>query len=85
MYSVIPRVTIFLTYMFMQIQETLGGDMNAKAVVACFLIQEGASLELRNVLGHTPLESCTDPVIATVISTFAEGNAGLFCADMVVV
>lgn len=53
--------------------------MNTKAVVACFLIQEGADLQLRNVLGHTPLEGCTDPVLATLISTFAENNAGSVC------
>ena len=54
--------------------------MSAKAVVACFLIQEGASLHVRNILGQTPLESCTDPVLATVLSDFAEKNAGLVCS-----
>ena len=54
--------------------------MSAKAIVACFLIQEGASLHLRNILGQTPLESCTDPVLATVLSDFAEKNAGLVCS-----
>ena len=61
---------------YMQVQEKLGRDVNTKAVIACFLIQEGASIELRNILGQTPLEGCTDPVLATVIATFAEENAG---------
>ena len=51
--------------------------MSAEAVVACFLIQEGANLHLRNIRGQTPLESCTNPVLATVLSDFAGKNAGL--------
>ena len=60
-----------------QVQELVGRDVSTKAVVACFLIQEGASVQPRNILGQTPLESCTDPVLATVIATFVEENAGL--------
>ena len=62
--------------LYLQVQKVLGRDVSAKAVVACFLIQEGASLQLKNILGQTPLEGCTDPVLATVISTFAEKYAG---------
>ena len=61
----------------MQIQEIVGRDVNVKAIVACFLIHEGASTQIRNILGQTPLEGCTDPVLATVIATFAEQHAGL--------
>ena len=60
----------------MQIQEIVGIDVNVKAIVACFLIHEGASTQIRNILGQTPLEGCTDPVLATVIATFAEQHAG---------
>ena len=68
--------TLF-SHISIQIQETLERGVSAKAVVACFFIQEGANLKLRNILGQTPLEGCTDPVLATVLLTFAERNAGL--------
>ena len=69
---------------YSQIQEIIGRDVNTKAVVACFLIREGADLKLRNILRQTPLEGCTDPVLATVIATFAEEHAGsVFCLKVV--
>ena len=55
-----------------QVRESLGhpGDVgpHATATVACFLIQEGASIVTQNKKGHTPLQSCTPEVVALVMA-----------------
>ena len=46
------------------------GDVgpHATATVACFLIQEGASIVTQNKKGHTPLQSCTPDIVALVMA-----------------
>jgi hypothetical protein len=36
--------------------------------VACFLIQEGASIVTQNKKGHTALQACTPEVVSLVIA-----------------
>ena len=46
-------------------------DPHASAVVACFLLQEGANILLQNNIGATPIEVCS-PEVATVVMTFKD-------------
>ena len=73
MYSIIISCTfVIFSYSMVQVCESLRrpGDVgpHATATVACFLIQEGASIVTQNKKGHTPLQSCTPDVIALVMA-----------------
>ena len=56
----------------LQVHESFGrpGDvgLHATATVACFLIQEGASIVIQNKKGHTPLQACTPEVVSLVMA-----------------
>ena len=55
-----------------QVRESFGrpGDVgsHATATVACFLIQEGASIVIQNKKGHAPLQACTPEVVSLVMA-----------------
>ena len=61
-----------------QVRESFGrrGDVgpHATATVACFLIQEGASMTIQNKKGHTPLQRCT-PEVVSLVMAFKESLA----------
>ena len=58
--------------MCVQVRESFDrpGDVgpHATATVACFLIQEGASIVIPNKKGQIPLQTCTPDVVSLVMS-----------------
>ena len=46
------------------------GQTSISTAVACFLVQEGADLYEKNILGQTPTQLCSDD-ITTLLLTFA--------------
>ena len=62
----------FFHYTYIQVRESFGrsGDVgpHATATVACFLIQEGASIVIQNKKGRLPLQSCSPDVVSLVMN-----------------
>jgi hypothetical protein len=58
--------------MYVQVRESFDrpGDVgpHATATVACFLIQEGASIVTQNKKGQIPLQTCTPEVVSLVMN-----------------
>ena len=61
--------------LYMQVKDSLTHPMHniaeSVATIVCFLVQEGASIDIQNNKGQTPLQLCT-PAMAAVITTLAE-------------
>jgi hypothetical protein len=61
-----------LLFSSLQVRESFNrpGDVgpHATATVACFLIQEGASIVTQNKKGHTPLQACTPEIVSLVMA-----------------
>ena len=59
-------------YTMVQVRESFGrpGDVgpHATATVACFLIQEGASIVVQNKKGHIPLQTRSPDVVSLVMN-----------------
>ena len=56
----------------MQVQLSLGGDADNHAVIACFLIREGADINVKNKNDVTPLDMFPYGLKSIVTSYMAE-------------
>ena len=68
---IIRLVITCISITFIQIQEsvsTILGGNTPGAVIACFLVQEGADISLQNLKGHTPLQLSPPHIISLVMS-----------------
>lgn len=61
--------------LLLQVKDRLGeqAHTDARVVVACFLIQEGADVHAKNKKGVSPLEACPS-AISEVVADFAKEN-----------
>jgi hypothetical protein len=74
--------------MYVQVRDSFNcpGDVgpHATATVACFLIQEGASIVTQNKKGQIPLQTCTPEVVSLVMNfkdslTFKKYTSKIVC------
>ena len=67
-----------------QVGEKIGqqAGVNARAIVACFLVQEGADILIKNEVGLTPLEGDCPADVAILVQGFAEENGRYLIIDI---
>lgn len=64
----IRQFFIFLSPQLLMGLGSQGAEKKSSASIACFLVQNGADLNIKNKKGQTPLDLCPDPNLCKALS-----------------